>query len=101
MKSPSSIDDGAAALQELDVGDEGGGIEGDEHVRLVARRQHLARAELHLVGGDAEGRAGRRANLGREFRQRHQVGAFGGGRGRELMARKLHAVAGIAGEAHD
>ena len=95
------VDDGAAGLQELDVGDEGGRVEGDEHVGLVARRQHLAGAELHLVGGDAEGGAGRRADLGRKLRQRHQVGAVRRGGGGELVAGKLHAVAGIAGEAHD
>ena len=95
------IDDGAAALQKLDVGDERGGIEGDQHVSLVAGRQNLARPELHLVGGDAERCSGRRADLGREFRQCHQVGAARRGRRSKLVAGKLDAVAGIAGEADD
>ena len=48
------------------------------------------------------GRAGRRADLRREVRERRDVVAEQRGRARELGAGELHAVAGIACETdHD
>ena len=46
-------------------------------------------------------RAGGGADLGRVLGQRRQVVAVRGAHRREAVAGELHAVAGVAGEAHD
>jgi hypothetical protein len=43
---------------------QGGGVEGDEHVRLVPRRRDALAAELNLECRDAVAGARRRADLG-------------------------------------
>ena len=78
-----------------------GGVHGDEHVRLVARREDVLRREVDLERGDAGERAGRRADLGREARERREVVAVLGGGVREAAAGELHAVTRIARKADD
>ena len=51
--------------------------------------------------GHAGERARRRADLGREVRERGQVVAEGCGLAREPPARELHPVAGVSSEAND
>ena len=78
------------------------GIHRDEHARLVARREDVVVGEVHLEPGDARQRAGRRADLGREVGERREVVPEDRGLAREAVARELHPVAGVAGEAdHD
>ena len=73
----------------------------DQHVRLVAGGVDRADAEVDLEGGDAERRALRRADFGREIGESREVVAGQRGRQRELPAGQLHAVAAVAGEADD
>ena len=56
---------------------------------------------MQLEAGDAGQRARRRADLGREVRQRRDVVAEDGRVGGEPVAGQLHAVAGVAREADD
>jgi hypothetical protein len=68
---------------------------------VVARGEDVARGEVDLEGRDTVRRAGRRADLGGEVRERGEVVAdYGGGVG-EATAGELHAVAAVAGEAYD
>ena len=73
-------------------------IERDEHLRRVAGRRDGPRAEMNLIGGHAERRAGRRADLGRVIGERREVVARERGGRHELGADQLHAVARVAGE---
>ena len=54
--------------------------------------------EMELEARDAGQRAGRRADLGREVRERREVVARQRRLGGEAAARQLHPVAGVAGE---
>ena len=104
LRSPNSPlvgDDQAAGLERVDIGLERRRVHRDQHVGLVARGLDRGRAEIDLEGGDAEQRALRRADLGREIGEGRQIVAGQRGRQRELPAGQLHAVAGIAGEADD
>ena len=58
-----------------------GGVHRDQHVGLVAGGFDRGRAEIDLEGGDAEGRALRRADFGREIGESREVVA--GERGRQ------------------
>ena len=78
-----------------------GRVHGDEHVRLVARRQDVARGELDLERRHAVERSARRPDLGREVRKRRQIVPEHGRRVREAVAGQLHAVAGVTGESDD
>ena len=97
------VDDDRAALREVaDVDLERGRVHRDEHVRLVAGREDVVVGEVDLEAGDARQRAGGRADLRGEVRQRREVVPEDGGLAREPVAGELHAVAGVAGEAdHD
>src|SRR5262249_53733614 len=59
---------------------------------------HALAPELELEAGDTEQRAGGRADLGREIREGRDVIARPRGLRGELLARDLHAVAGVAGK---
>ena len=72
-----------------------------EHARLVAGREDVVVGEVDLEAGDAGERAGRRADLGREVGERREVVPEDGRLAREAVARELHPVAGVAGEADD
>ncbi len=93
--------DDAAAPEIADIGDESGGVEGHEHVAILARRPDFPGAEMHLIGRHTVNRSRRRPDLCREFRQGEQFGAAmlcGAGK---LQAGELDAVAGIAGKARN
>ena len=92
-------DDQAAGLQVGDIGLQRRRVHRHQHVGRVAGGLDRRRAEIDLEGGDAEGRALRRADLGREIREGGEIVAGERGRQGELAAGQLHAVAGIAGEA--
>ena len=94
-------DDQAAGLQLVDIGLERRRVHRDQHVGRVARGLDRGRAEIDLEGGDAERRALRRADLGREIGEGREIVAGQRGRQGELAAGQLHAVAGVAGEADD
>ena len=66
-------DDEPAFAQRIDVGLQRRGIHCDQDVRLVARRIDRRRSEVDLEGADAEGRALRGADLGREIRESRKV----------------------------
>ena len=85
----------------LQVRPQRGRVHRHEHVGRVARREDVVVGEVELEAGDAGQRAGRRADLGREVRQRRDVVADERGLAREAAAGQLHAVAGVAGEADD
>ena len=94
-------DDQAAGLQIVDIGLERGRVHRDQHVGRVAGGLDRGRAEIDLEGGDPEGRALRRADLGREIGEGGEIVAGQRGREGELAAGQLHAVAAVAGEADD
>ena len=73
----------------------------DEHVGPVAGRQDVVVGEVDLEAGDARERAGRRADLGGEVRERCEVVAERRGLAREPVARELHPVTRVAREADD
>ena len=97
------IDDNRPAhLQVLQLHGERGGVHGDQDVDRVAGRHHVGAAELDLVGGDAERRAGGCPDLRGKIRERREVAAGERGLLRELAAGDLHPVARISREAnHD
>src|SRR2546427_191695 len=78
-----------------------GGVHRDQHVEVVAGREHLVRGEAELEGAHAGERAGGGADLGREVGQGGEVVARQRRLGGELHAGHLHAVARVAGEADD
>ena len=94
-------DDQPAGLQIVDVGLQRRRVHRDQHVGRVASGLDRGRAEIDLEGGDAEGRALRRADLGGEIREGGEVVARQGRRQGELAPGQLHAVAAVAGEAND
>ena len=91
-------DEDPARLEVGEVHLERRGVHGHQRVELVARRIDPLAAELKLEARDAEQRAGGRADLGGEIRQRRDVVPGPRRLGGELLARDLHAVAGVAGE---
>ena len=93
-------DDQRAVGDQRQVDLERGRIERDEHLRRVAGGRDRPRAEMDLIRGHAERRAGRRADLGRIVGERREVVARERRRRDELRAHQLHAVAGVAGEAN-
>ena len=76
-------------------------VHGHEDVRLVAGSEDVVVGEVHLEPGDAGQGSGRRPDLGGEVREGREIVAHQGGLAREPVARQLHPVAGIAGEADD
>jgi len=71
----------------------------DEHVQLVARGADLRGAELDLIGGHPEGRAGGGADLGREIGEGREVVSGEPGLEGEPGPGELHAVARVPREA--
>ena len=94
-------DDQPAGLQVGDVHLEGRRVHRDQHVRRIARGLDRGGAEIDLEGGDSEGRALRRSDLGWEIGEGGEVVPGQSGRERELAAGELHAVAAVAGESDD
>src|SRR6185369_5220795 len=94
-------DDQAAFAQRIGIHLERRRVHRDQDVGLVAGSFDRGRAEIDLEGGDAEGRALRRADLRREVGEGREVVTGERGRERELAAGQLHAVAAVAGEADD
>src|SRR5690606_21528448 len=92
-------DDQRAALEQRQVDLQRRGIERDEHLRRVAGSRDRPHAEMDLVSGYAERRAGRRADLGRIIRERAEILARESRSADELRAHQLNAVAGITGKA--
>ena len=102
VREAASVDDDQAALANVfQVDLERRRVHGDQDIQFVARGADLAGAEVDLKRGDAEGRTHRRANFCREIRESREVIARQRGCLGELAASQLHAVAGVAGEAHD
>ena len=66
-------DDESAFAQRVDVRLQRRRVHRDEDIRLVARRIDRRRSEVDLEGADAEGRALRGADLGREIRESRKV----------------------------
>ena len=96
------VEDDRAALRQVgQVGSERGGIHRDEHVRAVAGCEDVVIGEVDLEAGHSGQRAGGRANLGREVRERGEVVAEQRGLAREAVARELHTVTRITREADD
>src|SRR5581483_5434189 len=73
----------------------------DQHVRLTARRQDVARREVDLERGDPGQGPGGGADLGREVRERREIVADQGGRRSEPVAGELYPVARVAGKSDD
>ena len=95
------VDDQRRALgQVAEVGLQCRRVHRHQHVRRVARRQDVVVGEVELEAGDARQRAGGGADLGGEVRQRREVVAEQGGLAGEAVARELHAVPRVAGEAN-
>ena len=77
------------------------GIEGNQHVGRVACRGDRVTAEVDLVGGNTECRAGRRPNLRRVIGKSRKIGTGQRRRNRELRSHELDAVSRVTGEAND
>ena len=90
-----------AGLQRRDIGLQRRRVHRHKHIGRITRSVDFAAAEIDLEGRDAEQRALRRADFGGEIGERGQVIAGQRGRQGELPTRQLHAIAGIAGEAHN
>src|SRR5207247_2724582 len=90
-------DEQPAGLQVLKVYLERGRIHRHEAIQAVAGRVDALAPELELEARDAKEGAGRGADLGGEVRQGRDVIAGPRRLGRELLARGLHAVAGVPG----
>jgi hypothetical protein len=94
-------DDQPAGLQVVDIHLERRRVHGDEHIGRVAGGVDRGRTEIDLEGGDSEGGALRRTDLGGEIGEGGEVVAGERGRQSKLAAGQLHAVAAVAGEADD
>ena len=94
-------DEGAAGLEPIEVGLQGGGVHRDEHARGVARSGDLVVGDVDLERRDAGQGAGRSTDLGGKLGERRQVVAEQRARAREPVASELHAVARVAGESDD
>ena len=92
--------DQRTGVQQRQADLERGRVEGDQHVRPVAGGRDRVGAEVHLVGGNAEGGADRGAYLGREVRESGEILVAERCRIGELRAHELNPVAGIARQAH-
>jgi hypothetical protein len=92
-------DQDPARLEIAQVGPERGRVHGDQGVELVAGGVNVVAGKVDLEPRHAGERAGRGADLGREVREGADVVAENGRGVGELGPGKLHAVAGVAGEA--
>ena len=97
-----AVDDEHRALgHQVDVGLEGRRVHRHQHVRRVAGGQDVVVRDVDLEGRHAAQGAGRGPDLGREVGEGGQVVAQQGAARGEAVAGELHAVARVAGEAHD
>jgi hypothetical protein len=80
---------------------QGGRIHRHEHVRRIARREHIVRREIDLKAGDSVQRPRGRADFRWKIRKRREVVADDGRGRRELGSGYLHSVAGVAREANN
>ena len=94
-------DQRATLLQPPEIGPQGGRVHRHQHVRLITRRGDRVVRDVHLEAGHAVHRAGRGTDLGGELGERRQVVAVRRADRGETVARQLHAVAGVSGEADD
>ncbi len=94
-------DDQRAGLQHRHADLQCGRVERDQDVGRIARGRDRIAAEIDLVRGYPEGRAGRRTDLRRVVGEGGEVVARQRRRHRELRAHQLDSVAGIAGKTHD
>ncbi len=94
-------DEDAPALHRVKVRLQRRGVHGDQHVGVVTGCRDVRGSELDLERRHPVHRAGRRADLRREVRQRGKVVAEHRGRGGEPISRELHAIARVPGESHD
>ena len=94
-------DDQPAGLQCGKVHLERGGVHRHQHIGRITRSVDLAAAEIDLERRDAEQRALRRADFGREIGEGRKVVPRQRRRQRELPAGELHPVAGVSGKAYD
>ncbi len=96
------VDDQRPALRQVaDVRLQRRRVHRDEDVRRVARREDVVVGEVELEARHARERAGGRADLGREVRERREVVSEQGGLAREAVSRELHPVARVTREADD
>ena len=91
-------DDRSALGEVADVDLERRRVHRNEDARLITGREDVVVGEVHLEAGHAGQRSRRRADLGREVRERGEVVAEHRGLAREAIAGELHPVAGVAGE---
>ena len=94
-------DDGGRLGQGLDIGPEGGGVHGHQHVGRVPRGGDVVVGDVDLERRDAGQGAGGGSDLGREVGEGGQVVPQQGRGGGEPVTRQLHAVPGVAGEPDD
>lgn len=94
-------DDLRTARQVGDVGLEGGGVHGHQHVGRVTRREDVVVGEVQLEGGDTREGSGRGPDLGGEVGKGGQVVAEGRGLRGETVPGELHPVTGVPRETND
>jgi hypothetical protein len=94
-------DHDAPALELGEVHLQGRRIHDDEHVRLAAGGEDVARGEVDLKRRDARERSGGGADLSREVGQRDEVVADQRRGSREPVAGELYPIARIPGEPDD
>ena len=92
--------DGGPFLGPLQVGPEGGGVHGDEHIHLVTDGVDLFTAQVDLEAGNTRDRVLRSTDLGGEIGEGRKVVACNGSAVGEYTPGQLHAVAGVAYELH-
>jgi hypothetical protein len=100
-KSVAVDDEDAVRFQVLDVRLEGGGIHRHQHVDGVSGRKYVARGKLNLEAAYSGKGARRGANFGWVIGKRCQVVSVERHRIGELVARNLHAVAGVSAKAEN
>ncbi len=94
-------DQDPVGLQVRDIHFQRRRVHGNQHVDGVAGRVHLIRGEMELKSADAGNRPRRGANFRRIIREGRNIIAVKRGGIRKLVARNLHAVAGVACETDD
>ena len=94
-------DDGGPLGQRIEIGLEGGGVHGHQHVGGVARGGDVVVGDVDLERRHPGQGPGRGPDLGREVGEGGQVVPEQGRGGGEAVAGQLHAVAGVAGEPDD
>ena len=93
-------DDASRRLGKLVLRLEGGSVHRYQHVAQVAWGKHLAGSDVNLEAAHACQRALRGADVGGIIRERADVVSDGSRDGGEEVSSQLHAVAGVAREAH-